>query len=102
MYAIVETGGRQYRVATGDKILVDRVKAEIGDTIEIGRVLLLHGDEVKVGAPLVDGAKVVAKVVGHSKGEKKITFKYRRTRRYRLKRGFRHSHTELEILDIAG
>lgn len=102
MYAIVETSGKQYRVVPGDRILVDRMAAEVGATITLGRVLLLGGDSVKVGAPLVEGASVTARVLAHPLGEKKITFKYRRTRRYRLKRGYRHSHTELEIVDIAG
>ena len=102
MYAIVETSGKQYRVSKGETISVDRMAAEPGQTVTLDRVLLVHDGEVKVGTPTVEGAKVTAKVVEHTLGEKKITFKYRRTRRYRLRRGFRHSHTALEIVDITG
>jgi large subunit ribosomal protein L21 len=102
MYAIVETSGKQYRVAKGDTILVDRMAAEIGATVTLDRVLLVHGDQVKVGAPTVAGASVTAKVLEHPRGEKLRSFKYVRTRRYRRRHGYRHSHTTLEILDIAG
>jgi len=102
MYAIVETSGKQYRVAKGDKITVDRMAAEIGATITLDRVLMVHGDAVQVGAPTVAGAAVMAKVLAHPLGDKVKTFKYVRTRRYRHRRGYRHSHTTLEIVDITG
>ncbi|MEN0063843.1 MAG: 50S ribosomal protein L21 [Myxococcota bacterium] len=100
MYAIIESGGKQYRVAQGDVIEVDKLAAEIGDTITLDKVLLVHDSEVKVGTPLVNGATVTAKVLGHPRGDKVITFKYRPTRRYRRRVGFRHSHTQLEIAEI--
>lgn len=100
MFAIVETSGKQYRVQAGEKIVVDRVDAEEGAEITLDRVLLVGGDEVKVGAPTVDGAKVAARVVDHHKGDKVLTFKYRRRHRTRRKVGFRHSHTTLEIVSI--
>jgi large subunit ribosomal protein L21 len=100
MYAIVETSGKQYRVAAGDTILVDRMKADVGAELKLDRVLLVGPDEVKVGSPTVEGATVTAKVVEHPLGEKKITFKYRPTRRQRRRVGFRHSHTTLEIVSI--
>ena len=102
MYAIVETSGKQYRVAQGDSILVDRMQAEVGATITLDQVLLVHGDSVKIGAPTVAGAKVTATVVEHSRGEKLRSFKYVRTRRYRRRHGYRHDYTRLEILDIQG
>lgn len=102
MYAIVETSGKQYRVAKGDSLLVDRMGAEIGSTVVLDRVLLVHGNELKVGAPTVAGATVTAKVVEHPRGDKVRTFKYVRTRRYRRRVGFRHDHTRLEILEING
>ena len=102
MYAIVETSGKQYRVATGDTILVDRMAADVGSEITLDRVLLVHGDEIKVGAPTVDGASVTAKVVAHPRGEKLKSFKYVRTRRYRRRHGYRHHHTHLEITAING
>ncbi|MCK6502989.1 50S ribosomal protein L21 [Myxococcota bacterium] len=101
MYAVVVTGGKQYRVSQGDTITVDRLQADVGSTIELGDVLLIGGDELKVGAPTVAGAKVVAQVVGHELGEKREIFKYRRTRRYRRFRGFRPSLTTLSIQSIS-
>lgn len=102
MYAIVETCGKQYRVAKGDTIVVDRLQAEVGSTITLDRVLLLHGVDLKVGKPVVAGAAVQARVTEHMLGEKLKSFKYVRTRRYRRRHGYRHSHTALEILDIQG
>jgi large subunit ribosomal protein L21 len=100
MYAIIESGSKQYRVAVGDSINVDRLAAEAGSEITIDRVLLVGGDDVKVGAPVVDGAAVTAKVVSHDKADKVLTFKYSRRQRTRRKVGFRHSLTTLEITDI--
>lgn len=100
MYAIVETSGKQYRVQPGEVITVDRMQAEVGAEITLDRVLLVHGGEVKIGTPCVAGASVTAKVVAHPRGDKVITFKYRPTRRMRRRVGFRHSHTQLEIVGI--
>lgn len=100
MFAIVATSGKQYRVEKGATIVVDRVDAGVGDTVTLDQVLMVGGDKTQVGAPTVPGAKVTAKVVDHFKGDKTITFKYRRTRRYRRRMGFRHSHTTLEIVSI--
>ncbi len=100
MFAIIANGGKQYRVAAGDKVVVDRMDAEVGATLTIDEVLLVSGDDIKVGTPNVDGAKVVAKVLDHHKGDKVISFKYRPTRRTRKRKGFRHSHTTLEIVSI--
>lgn len=101
MYAVIATGGKQYRVSEGDTITVDRLQADVGSTLEISDVLLIGGDELKVGAPTVAGAKVVAQVVAHELGEKREIFKYRRTRRYRRFRGFRPSLTTLSIQSIS-
>lgn len=100
MYAIVQTCGKQYRVEPEQKLTVDRLDAEEGDTITLDQVLLVGGDGLKVGTPTVDGATVQAKVVRHFRGEKVITYKYRRRHRTRRRVGFRHAHTELEILAI--
>ena len=100
MFAIIANGGKQYRVATGDKVVVDRMDVEVGASINIDQVLLGSGDDSKVGTPNVDGAKVVVKVLDHHKGEKVITFKYRPTRRMRKRKGYRHSHTTLEVVSI--
>lgn len=100
MFAIVETSGKQYRVAAGETITVDKMPHEVGEEITLDRVLLVSGDDTRVGAPTVDGAKVTARVTGHPRGDKVITFKYRPRKRYRRRVGFRHSHTTLEILSI--
>ncbi|MFT4624592.1 MAG: large subunit ribosomal protein L21 [Myxococcota bacterium] len=102
MFAIVETSGKQYRVAAGETITVDRMEADVGATITLDRVLLVADDATRVGSPLVEGAKVTAKVTDHPRGPKVITFKYRARKRYRRRVGFRHSHTTLEIVSIDG
>lgn len=100
MYAVVESGSKQYRVAVGDRLQVDRLGLDVGADLVFDNVLLLSGDEVRVGAPTVAGVSVVAKVVSHDKGDKVRTFKYRRRRRSRVRRGFRASLTTLEITAI--
>jgi len=101
IYAIVQTGGKQYRVAPGETIDVERLPAEEGSTVELDQVLLVaDGENVKVGTPIVKGAKVVAEVVGQGKGEKAIVFKYKPKVRYRRMRGHRQLHTRLAIKDI--
>ena len=100
MFAIVATSGKQYRVEPGATIVVDHIDAEVGDEITLEDVLLVSDKDLKVGTPNVKGAKVTCKVVDHHKGDKVITFKYRRTRRSRRRVGFRASHTTLEISKI--
>jgi large subunit ribosomal protein L21 len=103
MFAIVENGGKQYRVAAGDTLTVDRIAVDVGATVLLDQVLLISGDKLTlVGSPTVEGASVKATVVGHHKGDKVLTFKYRPTRRSRRRVGFRHSHTTLEIVSIEG
>lgn len=103
MYAIVETGGKQYRVKTGDTIAVERLLGEPGDVLDLGRVLLIAGEnesQTRVGAPGVDGAVVRAEVVEHARGEKIIVFRYKSKVRYRRKTGHRQSLTRVRITDI--
>jgi len=100
MYAIVATSGRQYRVEKGGTITVDRLDAEVGTEITLDQVLMVGGDQTRVGSPTVEGATVTARVVGHEKGEKVVTVKYKRRKRSRVRRGFRASLTTLEITDI--
>ena len=103
MYAIVETGGKQYRVRPGDTIAVERLSGEPGETLDLERVLLVRGDganETHVGAPGVDGAVVRAEVVEQARGEKIIVFRYKSKVRYRRKTGHRQSLTRLKITDI--
>jgi large subunit ribosomal protein L21 len=103
MYAIVETGGKQYRVKPGDTIAVERLSGEPGEVLDLGRVLLVAGNgdsSTRVGSPGVDGAVVRAEVVEHARGEKIIVFRYKSKVRYRRKTGHRQSLTRVRITDI--
>jgi large subunit ribosomal protein L21 len=103
MYAIVETGGKQYRVKPGDTLAVERLAGEPGETLDLERVLLVAGngdDAARVGSPGVAGAVVRAEVVEHIRGEKIIVFRYKSKVRYRRKTGHRQSLTRLRIMDI--
>lgn len=101
IYAIVQTGGKQYKVSAGETIDVERLPVEEGSTIELDQVLLVaDGDNVRVGTPTVEGAKVIAEVVGEGKGEKVIVFKYKPKVRYRRMKGHRQPHTRLAIKEI--
>ncbi|MFN3595699.1 MAG: 50S ribosomal protein L21 [Rubricoccaceae bacterium] len=101
MYAIVEIGGKQFKVQKDARLYVPRLKAEVGDTITLDRVLLVSGDgSVKVGAPVVDGASVSAEVLGHVKADKVIVFKKKRRKGYRVKNGHRQPYTQLAIGEL--
>ncbi|MGB0385740.1 MAG: 50S ribosomal protein L21 [Ardenticatenaceae bacterium] len=101
MYAIVETGGKQFRVQEGDVIALDRLKGEEGQVIELGRVLLLGGETTTIGAPVVEGAVVNAKIMEHARDKKKITFRYKNKSRYRVKKGHRQPITRVQIESIS-
>ena len=101
MYAVVQTGGKQYKVAVGQTLDIERLTAEKGSTIELDRVLLIADDEnMTVGKPTIDGAKVLATVVGEGRGEKIIVFKYKPKVRYRKKIGHRQYYTRVAIKEI--
>jgi large subunit ribosomal protein L21 len=100
MFAIVATSGKQYRVEPGATIIIDRIDAEVGSEVTLDEVLLVSDKDVMIGQPTLKGAKVMAKVVDHHKGDKVITVKYRPTRRSRRRVGFRAAHTTLEISKI--
>ncbi len=100
MYAVIKTGGKQYRVATNDVISVERLEGEPGGTIEFGEVLLVGGDNPQVGAPTVVGAKVMATVLEQGKGPKIIVFKKRRRKNFRRRTGHRQLQTVVRIADI--
>ena len=103
MYAIIKTGGKQYRVKAGEQVRVEALTAEVGATVSLEEVLLVGtGDGVKVGAPLVSGAKVKATVVAHGRGDKVRIFKLRRRKHYQKTQGHRQSYTDLRIDDIQG
>lgn len=98
IYAIIETGGKQYRVAPGQTIDVERLDVAEGNTVELDRVLLIaQGERVTVGNPTVDGAKVVATSQGEGRGKKVFVFKYKPKIRYRKKTGHRQTYTRLMI-----
>ena len=100
MFAVIKAGGKQYRVAAEDVIRIDRVEAEPGKVIEFGEVLLLGGDSPQVGVPTVSGAMVAGVVVQHTRGDKVISFKKRRRKNSRRKRGFRHDFSVIRITEI--
>jgi large subunit ribosomal protein L21 len=102
MYAIIRTGGKQYQVAAGERLRVEKLAGNVGDTIELSDVLLIaDGEDVKVGQPVVDGAKVTARIVEQDKAKKVLVFKKKRRQGYRVKNGHRQEYTALEIKEIS-
>lgn len=102
MYAIIRTGGKQYQVAEGDRLRVEKLTGEVGDTVELDDVLMVaDGEAVKIGQPAVEGAKVTAKIVEQGKGKKVIVFKKKRRQGYARKKGHRQLFTALEIQGIS-
>ena len=98
MNAIIETGGKQYRVAEGDTLFIEKLPVEAGDTVTFDKVLaVLDGDKATFGAPVVEGAKVTASVVKNGKGKKVIVFKYKPKKGYRRKQGHRQPYTKVTI-----
>jgi large subunit ribosomal protein L21 len=102
MYAVVVTGGKQYRVAEGDVVYVEKLNAEVESTVELDNVLVVSKDngELVIGKPVVEGAKVSAKVLAQGKDKKVIVFKYKRKKDYRKKQGHRQAYTKLQIEKI--
>ena len=102
MFAVIKTGGKQYRVANNDVILVEKLAGEAGEEISLEEVLMVgEGDKVTVGTPLVDGAAVKASIIDQTRGDKIIVFKKKRRQNYRRKKGHRQDLTALRILDVA-
>ncbi|MBX2836005.1 MAG: 50S ribosomal protein L21 [Gammaproteobacteria bacterium] len=102
MYAVIKTGGKQYRVSEGDRLKVESVKADEGATVELDEILLVgSGESVTVGAPTVSNASVTAKVVGHGRLDKVKIIKFRRRKHHRKQMGHRQNYTELEITGIS-
>ncbi|MCG5512314.1 MULTISPECIES: 50S ribosomal protein L21 [Ectothiorhodospira] len=103
MYAVIATGGKQYRVAQGDVIRVEKLDAESGASVEFDNVLLVgSGEDVKVGAPFVEGGKVTASVKSHGRADKVEIIKFRRRKHSRKRMGHRQHFTEVEITSISG
>ncbi|WP_415330142.1 50S ribosomal protein L21 [Clostridium perfringens] len=101
MYAVLTTGGKQYRVQEGDVLFVEKLNAEVDSIVELTEVLAVAKDgEIKVGAPVVEGAKVVAKVLAQGKAKKVVVFKYKRKKDYRRKNGHRQPYTKIVIEKI--
>ena len=103
MYAVLETGGKQYNVETGKCYYIEKLNAEIGDNVEFDNVLLIaDGENIKVGNPTVEGAKIKATVEAQGKGKKVIIFKYKAKKNYRKKKGHRQPFTKIKIESIEG
>ena len=101
MYAVIKTGGKQYKVSEGATLKVEKIAADEGASIELDQVLMVvDGDNVKVGAPLIDGGKVTATVKSHGRGKKVEIVKFRRRKHHRKQMGHRQSYTELQITGI--
>ena len=101
-FAIIETGGKQYKVSPGQKIKIEKLNAQPGENFAFDKVLLVSkGENEQIGAPYVDGAKVEAKILKNSRDKKKIVFKYHSKTRYRKKKGHRQHYTEIEIVKIS-
>ncbi|MDO5310906.1 MAG: 50S ribosomal protein L21 [Clostridia bacterium] len=100
MYAVIETGGKQYQVHEGDVVFIEKLGAAEGETVTFDKVLIVGGDEVKVGAPYVDGASVEASVLKNGKDKKIIVYKYKPKKGYHKKQGHRQPYTKVEIKAI--
>jgi len=103
MYAVVKTGGKQYRVAAGEKLRIEQIPADIGSEVVLDQVLMLaEGDAIRVGTPLVSGASVKATVLAHGRGDKVRIFKLRRRKHYQKRQGHRQNYTEIQVSAILG
>ena len=102
MYAVIKTGGKQYRVSAGEKLRIEQIAADVGAEIVLNEVLVVaDGDDLKMGTPVVSGAAVTAKVVSQGRGDKVRIFKMRRRKHYRKSQGHRQNYTEIEIVGIS-
>jgi large subunit ribosomal protein L21 len=102
MYAVIKTGGKQYRVSAGEKVRIETIEAEVGAEVVLDQVLMVgDGDKVSVGKPLIAGAAVKATVVSHGRGEKVRIFKHRRRKHYKKQAGHRQNYTEIQISGIS-
>ena len=101
MYAVVRTGGKQYRLGVGDSVKVEKLPDEVGNIVELSQILMVSdGGEVKVGTPLVPGASVKAEIVGHGRNKKIRVFKMKRRKKYRRTQGHRQAFTQLKVTEI--
>ncbi len=100
MYAIIATGGKQYRVSEGDVIYIEKIDAQVDSTVSFDVLLMGNDGDVKIGTPVVEGVKVEGKVVGQIRGEKIVVYKYKSKKNYRRKQGHRQPYTKVEIAKI--
>lgn len=102
MYAVLRTGGKQYKVSSGDLIIVEKLEGAVGDALDLSDVLMVGGEEgVEIGKPLLEGALVKAKIVRHQRGKKVVSFKFKRRKNYSRKAGHRQPQTLLKIETIS-
>ncbi|HSI44400.1 MAG TPA: 50S ribosomal protein L21 [Methylotenera sp.] len=102
MYAVIKTGGKQYRVVAGEKLKVEKLAADVGATVTLDQILMVSdGATTTIGSPIIAGATVSATVVSHGRGDKVMIFKFRRRKHYRKTQGHRQSYTEIQIGDIS-
>jgi large subunit ribosomal protein L21 len=101
MYAVIKTGGKQYRVAEGDLLRVEKIEGEVGEAVEFDEVLMIvNGERVEIGRPIINDSKVVGEIIEQGKGKKIIVFKSKRRKGYRKKQGHRQQYTALRIKEI--
>ncbi len=100
MYAIIATGGKQYRVSEGDVIYIEKIDAQVDSTVSFDVLLMGNDGDVKIGTPVVEGVKVEGKIVGQIRGEKIVVYKYKSKKNYRRKQGHRQPYTKVEITKI--
>ncbi len=102
MYAVIQTGGKQYRVEAGDRLKVEKLNATEGDTVAFDKVLLIRSDEsIKTGTPYVEGSKVTARVIAHGRHQKIHIIKFKRRKHHMKRQGHRQYYTEVQITDIS-
>lgn len=101
MYAVIKTGGKQYRVSEGDSIRVEKLPGEVGSSVQFDEILMLGGEHVAIGTPHVAGASVTAEIVAQDRAKKIIVFKMKRRKNYRRKQGHRQPYTELKITSVS-
>ena len=102
MFAVIKTGGKQYKVQDGDKILIEKLPQNDGENVSFDQVLLyVNSEDVKIGQPFIGDAKVVGKILEHGKGDKKIVFRYKSKTRYKKKKGHRQPYTKVQITKIS-
>ncbi|NLH47624.1 MAG: 50S ribosomal protein L21 [Myxococcales bacterium] len=103
MYALIETGGQQFKVQEGDLLKVEKLAGGVGDKVELDKVMMIRGEsDTKIGAPYLAGAKVIGEIVAQGKARKVVIFKYRRRKGFQKKRGHRQPFTQLKIAQILG